>query len=125
MDEQALDDLLERARAKNGGLGVTGMLLYRQGDFMQVLEGPKDDVLSLYSTIIRDPRHHSVTTLVNTDVAERGFGDWSMAFREVTPDDLTRHAVLRPLADHRLTDAYLAREAPAVDILRTFQAELA
>lgn len=125
MGERDLTALLEQARKKNAQLGITGMLLYRDGDFLQVLEGPKDGVLLLYSRIIRDQRHHAVTTLANADVPERGFGDWSMAFHEVTPEDLEKHPVLRPLADHRLTDVYLAREAPAVDILRTFQGELA
>ncbi|MEL6740161.1 MAG: BLUF domain-containing protein [Planctomycetota bacterium] len=125
MGDDDLAMLLEHARTNNEKLGITGMLLYRDGDFLQVLEGPKDAVLMLYSKIIRDQRHHSIATLTNADVPERGFGDWTMAFHQVGAEDLERHDVLRPLADHRLTDVYLAREAPALDILRTFQGEMA
>jgi hypothetical protein len=75
-----LTALLRKARIKNTRLGVTGMLLYDRGSFLQVLEGEVDDVRSVYGIISKDPRHERVVKLLETTVANRSFGDWSMGF---------------------------------------------
>jgi Sensors of blue-light using FAD len=51
---EALLDLLERARENNGRLGITGMLLYKERNFMQALEGPDQTLSDLYSKIGRN-----------------------------------------------------------------------
>ena len=78
MPESDLRKLLQSARAKNDELGVTGLLLYAQGRFLQVLEGPESAVRRLYATIRKDPRHTNVETLLTTSAAERTFPDWEM-----------------------------------------------
>ena len=79
-------DLLSRSRAKNARLGVSGILLYRQGTFLQVLEGPRAEVDELYATIARDPRHREVSTVLAEDRRERRFPDWTMGFADVDGD---------------------------------------
>ena len=77
------DELLEwlpAYREKNQRLNVTGLLLYRQGSFMQALEGEEATVRALYKTIREDVRHHHVLTLVTVSLAERQFSKWSMGF---------------------------------------------
>lgn len=81
-----LIDLLAKARENNDRLGVTGMLLYHDGNFLQVLEGEEATVRPLFDTIHQDPRHQSVIKLIERPLSERQFGAWSMAFR--TMDDL-------------------------------------
>jgi hypothetical protein len=76
-------DLLGRSRANNAAAGVTGILLYRHGTFLQVLEGPRTEVDDLYATIARDSRHHEVSTVLVEDRAERRFPDWTMGFADV------------------------------------------
>ena len=76
-------DLLEHSRANNARTGVTGILLYRHGTFLQVLEGPHAEVDALYATIARDPRHREVSTLLAEDRSERRFPDWTMGFADV------------------------------------------
>jgi hypothetical protein len=78
-----LHDLLTHIRAKNARLGITGVLLYKDGNFMQLLEGEPDVVRALYTTIQRDPRHHGVLILLQGPLAERQYPDWSMGFRDV------------------------------------------
>ncbi len=75
-----LVELLRLAREKNARLGITGLLLYREGAFMQALEGDEAVVRELYASIRQDPRHHLVLTLVAMPVATRQFQDWSMGF---------------------------------------------
>ena len=84
--------LLEQSRAANEGRGITGMLLYRDGNILQCLEGPEDDVRRLYDTISRDPRHDGVIVLVEEEVEQRSFADWSMGFKDLSGEkagDLT------------------------------------
>jgi len=82
-----LVELLTKSRARNSEAGVTGMLLYKDGNFMQVLEGEKEAVLSLHTKILNDPRHRGLITLLQGELEEREFSDWSMAFRDMSKAD--------------------------------------
>ncbi len=80
------DDLLElltRSRARNRADGITGMLLYHQGHFVQVLEGAEPTVRATYDRISADQRHGSIELELEDTVAERTFGGWSMGFRNL------------------------------------------
>lgn len=75
--------LLDKSRQNNARLGVTGILLYRDGDFLQLLEGEEPAVRQLYQRISADPRHVGVRTLVEERCEQRLFEDWSMGFRDL------------------------------------------
>jgi len=79
--------LLERSREKNHRLELTGLLLYRSGNFMQVVEGPEANVRGLYHTICEDPRHRDIFPLFQEAVREREFPNWSMAFHDLDIED--------------------------------------
>lgn len=79
-DSAELVDLLRQARDNNLRQGITGLLLYHDGSFIQVLEGEVDAVQTLYRTICGDLRHKAVTRLTAAPLARRNFGEWSMAF---------------------------------------------
>ena len=83
MGDEELLLLLEQSREKNLRLGITGMLLYKGGNFMQMLEGEKQAVLELYDTIKKDSRHKDVTTIVTDEIDERNFENWSMGFHNM------------------------------------------
>jgi hypothetical protein len=75
--------LLVKARANNRRLGVSGMLIHREGSFFQILEGEEATVTSLYNRISADPRHIRIVVLARESApTERTFGDWSMGFVE-------------------------------------------
>jgi len=88
MSDEALKELLEKAREKNQELDVTGMLLYRDGFFIQALEGEKIVVENLYRKIMRDSRHRRVMILYKSEISQRGFGDWSMGFNKLSDEDI-------------------------------------
>lgn len=75
-----LTALLLKARAKNESLGVSGMLVYHEGSFLQILEGDDATVESLYSRIATDPRHTNCSRLLKSTIEERSFADWTMGF---------------------------------------------
>ncbi len=79
-----LASLLNKARANNSSVDVTGMLIYHEGSFFQVLEGPAEEVFRIYDIIADDPRHDDVKLLLKSMVEKRSFEDWSMGF--VNPD---------------------------------------
>jgi len=111
--------LLGQSRAKNTALGVTGVLLHRDGTFMQVLEGEEDVVRPLYGRIAHDPRHADVVNVWGSLSTFRRFGDWSMGFR-----DLDSHPVDLP-GYTRVLDAppnveLLRRRLAAADFLSGF-----
>jgi len=78
-----IDHLLERARARNEVEGVTGVLLYSRGNFMQFIEGSAAGMATVYAAITADPLHHGIIELLNEPRASREFSDWAMAFRSV------------------------------------------
>ena len=78
--QQDLDELLMVSRKNNKKVGITGMLLYHEGVFFQVLEGQEDRVKSLYDFIKLDKRHHSARVIRKGSLSCRLFPDWSMAY---------------------------------------------
>jgi len=81
IDSAELDDILGTARVNNGPKEITGMLLYHEGSFIQVLEGEQSSVEDLFNKIAEDPRHESANVVLRTEVEERAFDQWSMGYK--------------------------------------------
>lgn len=81
--EDELVDLLAVSRHNNARLGITGMLLYKDGNFMQVLEGEEEAVRGLYEKIGSDPRHRGEIALQKGHSEGRHFPGWEMGFRNL------------------------------------------
>lgn len=102
-DSAELVQLLRQSRDSNLRQDLTGLLLYHDGSFIQVLEGDADVVQTLYRTICGDLRHKAVTRLTAAPLARRNFGEWSMAFvdtRDLLPEDREAYSdfLQQPLA---------------------------
>jgi hypothetical protein len=89
MSQQKLIELLDQARAINAEADVSGMLLYKDGSFIQVLEGDEDAVRTIFDRIRKDPRHENVRTLYDEKIARRDFPAWAMGFHNLNGLDLT------------------------------------
>jgi hypothetical protein len=70
--------MLATIRPKNETLCLTGMLLYSGGNIIQTLDGPDEAVDTTFASIVRDPRHRGVFTLLRERIDERAFPDWTM-----------------------------------------------
>ncbi|MDT8310042.1 MAG: BLUF domain-containing protein [Methylophaga sp.] len=80
LTEAEVLDILSQSREYNQKSRITGILCYSKRDFIQVLEGPEKNVLSLYTKIIEDPRHQRCK-LVSIDLTDkRIFESWSMGY---------------------------------------------
>lgn len=73
-----LELLVANAKARNRSLGITGMLLYDGGHFLQTLEGPPDALDQVWASVQRDPRHCSIEVLSHHIVPARLFSGWDM-----------------------------------------------
>jgi hypothetical protein len=76
--ERELTELLTLARVNNGRLGVTGMLLYHEGSFLQALEGDEAVLDALFAKIGKDKRHHRVVTLMRREIEAPQFDQRKM-----------------------------------------------
>lgn len=108
-----VEDLLASARRHNLRRGVTGLLLFSGGHFAQLLEGTPEAMRETMAAIEADPRHEAVTRLVETPIAQRRFGAWSMALFEAPgADDLIQQILagppVAPARAHRLMERMLA-----------------
>ena len=79
--EQDLFVLLEQARARNVKQNITGMLLYDNATYLQVLEGDAKDVHEVFASIQKDKRNTGVVTLLEETIKQRSFPHWSMGFK--------------------------------------------
>lgn len=85
-----LQSILTVSRRNNLARDITGMLLFIEGSFFQVLEGQEASVAEVYDSIARDPRHDRVTQIISEPIARRSFGEWSMGFVSVARADAQR-----------------------------------
>jgi hypothetical protein len=87
---QDLPELLRAARAANAARDVTGMLLYIDGNFFQVLEGEQTVVDALFEHLSHDPRHTRVTRIIHEPIFERDFGNWTMGYAQLEVRELAQ-----------------------------------
>jgi hypothetical protein len=81
---EAIESILHQSREHNPCCGITGVLCYGGGIFLQALEGGRMIVSELYGHIQRDPRHKDVVLLHYQEIAERRFAGWTMGEVNVT-----------------------------------------
>jgi hypothetical protein len=78
VDQEELLAILRKSKVNNPTLGITGVLCFSEGTFLQVLEGGRSAVNRLYNRITSDSRHSQVELLRYEEIGERRFAGWSM-----------------------------------------------
>ena len=86
LSEKDLETLLQEIRSKNEQQQVTGLLLYNDGSFIQVIEGSQQTIRDLFNRIRGDERHTNVVKLLEEPIKTRAFPDWSMGFRKISSE---------------------------------------
>lgn len=84
ISDAELDILLLKARTRNRVTGITGLLFYLDGNFLQVLEGEDPALEDTYQRIRFDPRHHNLIKMADDEIGTRSFADFEMGFRTIT-----------------------------------------
>jgi uncharacterized membrane protein (DUF373 family) len=117
MSSEDLLGLLQQCRESNAGCGVTGMLLYGNATFLQVLEGDEKSVDDLIDRIRKDPRHTNMQMLHRKTIERRQYSDWSMGFKRVSNKELQSVEGLRGFGEEDFNAEYLAQHSAVVESL--------
>jgi hypothetical protein len=105
-----LDEILAISRKNNTAVDVSGILLYKDGNLMQLLEGAQPEVTALYGRIGQDPRHTDLTLIWDGVEEERQFPSWSMAFRDLDGPDARSTPGYSEFLSTPLTSSQLAND---------------
>lgn len=91
MTQEEIDVILRQARRRNAETGVTGILFYLEGNFLQLLEGEDPALSDTYERIKADSRHRNIIKMVDGVISERSFGADPMVYRAITATELAAH----------------------------------
>lgn len=118
MSNDELIGLLKISRENNEKKHLTGMLLYGEGAFVQVLEGDDEVVTSTYEIIKADDRHKNLIHIISGKIEKRIFPNWSMGFRAI---DRKIADEFKGFIDVRNNGLLIEDDKhPAVIVLKTF-----
>ena len=76
--QNTIEDITKVAVRENKIHGITGVLVYLEGKFLQAIEGDEKELIQLLDNIKRDKRHQNVEYLIDTPIERRSFSDWHM-----------------------------------------------
>ncbi|MBC3909540.1 MULTISPECIES: BLUF domain-containing protein [Undibacterium] len=113
VDEKMCDvvqSIVSQSRQHNPQHGITGVLCHSDQVFMQVLEGGREAVNTLYSHILRDARHTDVILLDYEEILERRYAGWTMGqanMGKINPSILLKYSPLPVLDPHRMSGKIL------------------
>ena len=102
---EAIEAILTQSRQHNPASGITGVLCYGGGIFLQAIEGGRSAVSDLYGHIQRDPRHKDVELLAFEEITERRFGGWTMGQVNLTK---LNHSIVLKYSERPQCDPYAA-----------------
>jgi hypothetical protein len=86
-NKEDIEYMLNLFREKNKENGISGLMLYYEGNIIQYIEGNKKDVYILYNNIKNDIRHYNITKVIDESVIKRNFVNWQMGFKELSQDE--------------------------------------
>ena len=121
-NEDDLLGLLKECRERNKKLDITGMLLFKDGAFLQVLEGSEKDVDEIYNSILNDDRNAGNYKIEKTTINDRNFPDWSMGFENLSNRYLSQLEGFTAISNKDLASEVVARHRDwAVKLLLSFK----
>jgi hypothetical protein len=125
LSDADIDQILDTSRANNREVRVTGLLLFKDDCFLQVLEGEDDAIVDTFDRIKSDRRHRAIDILRYEHIPRRSFGRWHMAF--ANHDTLAREATdtFEAFIDEHFDEAHLELAGSKVyDLVLAFKNDL-
>ena len=119
---QAIDTILAQSRQHNALIGITGILCYGDGVFLQCMEGGRMQVSELYGSIQKDARHKDVALLHYEEISERRFSGWSMGQVNISK---LNHSVLLKYSEKPELDPYSVSGKVSLALLEDLAASAA
>ncbi|MFT3720504.1 BLUF domain-containing protein [Pseudorhodoferax sp.] len=116
---QAIENILAEGRSHNPQCGITGILCYGGGIFLQAIEGGRAAVNALYAHIQKDARHKDVTLLHYEEISERRFGGWTMGQANLNK---LNHSILLKYSEKAELDPYAVSGKVSLALLEELMA---
>ena len=116
---EAIEGILAKSREFNPSSGITGILCYGGGIFLQAIEGGRSAVSELYGHIQQDARHKDVVLLQYEEISERRFSGWTMG--QVNMEKIN-HSILLKYAEKPELDPYSTSGAVSMALLEELMA---
>jgi hypothetical protein len=121
-DQKAMEDILTTARNANKLLDITGILLHTPRLFMQYIEGPVDNICTLFGKIKLDNRHNDIFLCHFSSIEQRIFPDWQMGYKDLTSNTVSINGLDHQAAAqaiHKFSNQFVKREE-IFDVLKLF-----
>jgi len=118
----AIESILLQSRQHNPVTGITGILCYGGGIFLQAIEGGRQPVIDLFGHIQKDLRHKDVALLHYEEISERRFGGWTMG--QVNLSKLN-HSILLKYSERPELDPYSVSGKVSLALLEDLMATAA
>lgn len=116
-----MEELLITFRESNEKIGVTGILLYLDRCFLQIIEGAKENVTELFNIIQTDPRHDQILRIYSGTTQERTFKEWSMGFEPMTMTKYKSMAGFNDLSNTDFVEKIIKTNHPRIQrTIKTF-----
>jgi hypothetical protein len=119
---EAIGSILEESREHNPASGITGILCYGDGVFLQCIEGGRGAVNELFASIHADARHKDVVLLLYEEILERRFGGWSMGQVNISK---LNHITLLKYSERAELDPYAVSGRVSLSLLEDLAATAA
>jgi hypothetical protein len=85
---EIIRQILEVAARRNAQRNITGVMLYAEGNVLQVLEGEREVLAQTFRSIEADPRHHGIIVLIEKEIPAREFAGWHLGFKHLSAMDM-------------------------------------
>lgn len=119
--DDELKTLLQKSRINNTRSDITGMLMYYDGNFAQVLEGKYEEVKALYDIIAQDKRHRNIIKMKDGYQDKRVFPEWSMAFHLLKTENFYHESGFKEFVYNKVFDqSDVDEKNPICIVLKTF-----
>lgn len=124
MSDNDLKDLLQRIRNKNEARRITGMLLYLDPFFIQVLEGEEAMINGLFNLIKQDSRHHKVSLIYKKPIDDRSFSNWTMGFSKISHENIETIEGFSDFLHRPTPESYKFSHSEVDELLYKFKYEI-
>lgn len=122
LQDREISSIVKASQVNNKELGITGILLYNSGNFMQLIEGEAPNVDALYKKINQDKRHRDMTLLLTENITHRNFEHWLMGYRDLDSIKNIDRNILSPFLDDDLNfSIYKNNPYRALEFLEIFK----
>lgn len=120
MKEADIFDIIKKAQKNNKAIDITGLLLYIDGAFLQVLEGPEKSVKAIYHKISSDPRHENAKIILQGKIEYRDFSSWDMGLKIFTSQDIEDLKAMNNNPDFDLKSTLINNQSLAFEFMKHF-----